>query len=266
MLIIFQLIKILKCLCQKIFAIIILKNRRSHLFILKLRAAHVPKYKLIKSALPELANFCGAIYANASKLLPVRTSKYCGVEMKNVDIIQISWKAEVNAAYKIAPKEISKRKDLSELLYEDYLKEKNCDYSLIAQNGTVIKVHSLILRMYAEKVFQNLLTSGMVESLQQAISLKDYSVSTIRAFLDFVYLGSKSFQDKAMFDQDYNLDIFELISFAHCYQVLPLVDCCTNLLCRIATEDDAGHILEVATLYDNAHLKLLYETLSAVWD
>ncbi len=141
---------------------------------------------------------------------------------------------------------------------------KNCDFQLIAKNGVAIQAHSLILRTYAEDFFVNLLSpelSGLVESKKKMISLSEYSERAIRAFIDFIYLGGPEFQEKLMSSEYSDLDIWELLEFAHKYQVLVLVDCCTNLISRLATIDEADGVFKAAKLYNNDHLYKLYEEL-----
>ncbi len=217
--------------------------------------------KFIKPSLSALSDLLGAEYSASSKTVSVKTCKYSPAKLEKVEIIQIRWKNDINAAYQVLPRMIPKPKDLRQILYSDCLFGKNCDYRLIANNGVAIGVHSLMLRTYADDVFEKLISSGMIESQEKTIGLSDFSETTIRAFIDFVYLGGPEFQEKLMSSKLIDLDIWDLLELAYRFQVNTLVDCCTNLLSRFATVDDAYSLLKAAKLYNNEHLKELYNEL-----
>ncbi len=181
--------------------------------------------------------------------------------LKKVEIIIIRWKNDVNAAYQVLPRMISKPKDLKDVLYSNYLSGKNCDYQLIAENNLAIGVHSLMLQTYGEVFFEKLISTTMLESQEKKINLSDFSESTIRAFIDFIYFGGLEFQEKLISSKYIDLDIWDLLEFAHRFQISTLVDCCTNFLSRLATIDDVYSLYKAAELYDNEHLKELYNEL-----
>ncbi len=115
------------------------------------KSGQIDSYKkFIKPSLSGLAALLGGEVTTSSKTLSVKTSKYCPAKLEKVEIIQIRWKNDVNAAYQVLPRLIPKPKDLREILYLDCLSGKNCDYRLIAKNNVAIGVHSLIVRTYAE--------------------------------------------------------------------------------------------------------------------
>ncbi len=99
----------------------------------------------INPSLSGLAALLGAEYSSTSKIFLVKTFKYSPAKLEKVEIIKIRWKNDVNAAYQVLPRMISKPKDLKDVLYSDYLSGKNCDYQLIAENNFAIGVHSLML-------------------------------------------------------------------------------------------------------------------------
>src|ERR1700691_5879492 len=76
-------------------------------------------------------------------------------------------------------------------LYRDYLKGRNCDCELISEEGHVIKMHASVLQ---EK--SSLISSNTSTSKNLVISLDEYCHQTIRAFVDYLYLGYDKFLER----------------------------------------------------------------------
>lgn len=220
----------------------------------------VSYHNYIEPALPKLAEFCGAIYTGTKKNQEV---KYNTTKTVKAPVIQINWtKFHV---YSITPKLIPELKEMSKAFYSLYQNQQLCDLNLLSSD-TTLKVHAAVLYLYGGAVFQKLLTTDMKETAEQSITFADYSGSTIKAFMDFIYLGGKTFQEKAItaFNNNNNdpFDLVELLDFAHSYQQETLIDCCTNLLSLSSTKNDLATLSKLATLYDNQHLKTLCDHLT----
>ncbi len=216
----------------------------------------------IKPALPQLAEFCGALYTEDRKNQLLKTHDYFPLLIKEVQVIRINWQKQFHLIYPISPKCIPEQEELGKALYSLYQKQQFCDFSLKTKDQT-IKVHSNLLYVYGGPVFQGLLTSNMKETIDKAISFAEYSQSTVEAFIDFIYLGGKAFSEKMISSNQQNtIDLFELFELANTYQIETLIDCCTNLISLMTTKQDLEIIEQLATTYNNKHLKQLCDYLS----
>jgi len=216
----------------------------------------------IESALPKLAELCGASYIQDKKKQLAVLYRDDTPSSLEVQVVKINWKEDVHLVYPISPKVIPEQEEMRKALYALYQKQQLCDFSLICKDGAV-KIHSSLLFLFGGPVFQNLLTSEMKETQDKIILLAEYSQSTIRAFMDFVYLGGRAFSEKVISSNSQETtNLFELFEFANLYQVKALIDCCTNLISLVATKQDLEAMQYLANLYDNEHLKLLCEHLS----
>lgn len=218
-------------------------------------------HEYIKPALPKLAEFCGALYSEDKKNQLVKSTAL-PAQTEEVEVIRINWKEESHLIYQISPKSIPEQEEMGKALYSLYQKQQFCDFSLKSKDG-VIKVHVSLLYLYGGPIIQKLLTSDMKEKTDQTVSFPDYSHSTVQAFIEFIYLGGRAFSEKAISSNNQNpINLFELFEFANTYQIETLIDCCTNLMSLLATKQDLEVLKHLVTLYDNKHLKQLYDHLS----
>lgn len=182
-----------------------------------------------------------------------------GIQSQEVRSLKIEWDPDKHLIYPIEPKAILPRDNLQNTMYSAYKNQIMCDYSLVTDDG-IVKIHSVILFTYGGEVIQKILTVNMKESLEKTICFNSFSLNTVKAFVDYIYLGEKAFKPESFLEKDINL--CELFEMAHIYQIQPLIDCCTNLFSLFSSLDDINQIESLADHYENAHLKALYEHLS----
>lgn len=220
-------------------------------------------HTFIKPALPNLAEFCGAIYAKDTKNQLVKQYTLSPASIISVEVIQINWQKESWLVYPIPPKLIPQQEEMGKALYSLYQKQQLCDFSLVSKDN-IIQVHSSLLYIYGGPVLQKLLTSDMKETIDKVISLADYSHTTVQAFIEFIYLGGKGFSEKVVSSNNQNtINLFELFELANAFQIENLIDCCTNLITLVANKQDLKVIQHLASLYGNKHLEQLCEHLSS---
>lgn len=166
---------------------------------------------------------------------------------------KIKWKDQ-EVVYPIPPETIENMTTAETKLYDLFLKHKFCDITLQAADGEV-KIHATQLVSKGGAAFAAMLTSDMREAEEGKIQIQNFSLETVRAFVDFLYLGkigSKSIEN-----------LTELLHFAHMYEVPSLVNYCTNRISLIATVDDLQEIKDISIELNNDHLKALAAHLSA---
>lgn len=103
----------------------------------------------------------------------------------------------------------------------------------------------------------------MKETLHKEILLAEYSENTVRAFIDFIYLGGKTFSQNVILSKNKNeINLLELLDFAKTYEIEILLDCCTNLISLFATNKNLVELQPLTTLYEIEHLNKLFKHLS----
>lgn len=165
------------------------------------------------------------------------------------------------AVYPIPPLSIIPRtfKEQSQEFYDLFLQQIFCDATLVFFDGE-LKVHALILCASTNgEMLKKALTGPFQESSTKTLDLFEFSMTTGSAFIDFIYLGPDAITPETL--KDKNVDVYELLKIAHFYQVLPLINCCTNVISLIASKEDAESIGVLADLYENAHLQNLTKYL-----
>lgn len=203
----------------------------------------------IKPALSDFAENCGAVYKDDYS------------ETRGGTILQVTWKNSL--IYPITPKPIAEPAPIGKILYPLYQRQEHCDFSLHCKDGAVIKSHFALLYGYGGCVLQRLLTSDFKETRERSISFENHPKDVIESFLEFIYGGAAEFSEKMIASKDLDITkLYELFHFAHMYQVEALVDCCSNLISLVATKENLVEIQRLADMYDNAHLKQLYEHYS----
>ncbi len=220
--------------------------------------------KYIEPALSRFATNCGATSIDNVKRLQVKSLKG-PLQIKIVKVLEFSWNIGSHTPHKIFPKKIMDSRTITNKemkLYEDYKDGINCNYQINIQNNVSIKIHCDVITRNAKEAFKNLLELKRIDFKNKSIDLSEFSESTILAFLDFVYLDFSMFQRKMMVEEYSVAEILDILPFAIQYHLPSLLDCCTNLLSRIASKDDGMEIYAAAETYNNEHLKLLHKALS----
>lgn len=216
----------------------------------------------IKSALPMLATMCGTtLTIEEEKDRLVKWHHHFPPKVWKVEVHTIHWQAKHHMVYRIPPKEIPERVDVGQALYSLYQQEKMCDFTLVTKKNGIVKCHSSMLYLYGGTL-QELLSSGMRELMEGKISFEDYSPKTVRAFLDYIYLGGPAFSRKFTTTQKADqVNLLKLFELANRWMVKPLIDTCTNLISLGATEKDIVNIQPLAAAHHNDHLSELCKHL-----
>lgn len=119
----------------------------------------------------------------------------------------------------------------------------------IAVAGETMHAHSQIL-MARSKVFASMLTLPMREAIEKIISVKDLSMTAVKAVITFMYSGRI---DESLLKLD--ADALEILEAAHGYDVQSLVQLCVESLCLRFDVQTVAEWLRVADLIDNTVLK-----------
>ena len=136
-----------------------------------------------------------------------------------------------------------------------------CDFKILTKTD-VLDVHSNILFINGGDVVQKSMENNFIESEKKMISFENFSSETISDYIKFIYLGAENFfKEYISTEMEEESNIFELFDFANQYQVMPLIDCCTNIISLLATKDNADEIQELVTKYNNSHLQELHNVL-----
>jgi len=211
----------------------------------------------VRPTMPSLADSLGATCSN--EVLPIKyISERTGNQQKDIEVFKIDWSNSYYHVYPIPAKEMPSREDFHGLMYSMYKNQTLCDLSIVAKEKdkeVVLKVHSLPFYNYGGEMIQSLLTNGMKEGIEKKVHFEDLSINTLKAFIDFIYLGEDGLKPDNV--QQSGVNLFELLQMAHTYQVPALVDCCTNLIALFASIEDLEIIKGFAKLYNNDHLRQL---------
>lgn len=212
---------------------------------------------LIKIILPVLTGLSESVGA---KFSTIQLEKKCIGDSFNehtyqtVTALKIDWIATEHFIYSIPP-----RADIQPLLYLMYKDRQDlCDLTLEAFDGQV-KIHLSQLYIYGEDAMKAMFTSEFAELQNKKILLKNFSLKTVKAFVDFLYLGPQGVTYKMISDNE--VDLNELFAFADLYQISSLIDLCAHLFSLFARPEDAKNINDLAQNYNNEYLKRLGEHL-----
>lgn len=172
--------------------------------------------------------------------------------------LKIDWIAREHFVYSIPPISIPPRADTQKALYLMYKDRPDlCDLSLEACDG-VVKIHSAALYIYGGEVMQAMFKPDALRD--KKVCFKEFSLTTVMAFVDFIYLGQAGLMPEAI--QQSGVSLTELLKLAYSYQLNnTLIDCCINLLNLLSLPKDAQKINHLAQQYENEHLKKLGEHL-----
>lgn len=218
-------------------------------------------YSLFKQFIqPCMQKICQSIGASCLDVVVTQALKYGNrVETQEIHAFKIDWLSEYHFVPPISLTPISPREDLQQSMYSMYKKQILCDFTLKAKDGS-LQVHAIPLFTYGDEMMQRMLTSSMKESIDKTILFTEFSLNTVKAFIDFIYLGEKGLEPQSFLVKEIDLD--ELFEMAQTYQVKSLIDCCTNLYSVFCSIEHKEKIKTLADLYENKHLQTLYEYFS----
>lgn len=210
---------------------------------------------------PTMQSFCESIGATCSDVVvsqKIVDDEDFGVQSKSIKAFKVDWVSGDHFVYPIEAKVIPSRDNLKKSMHSMYENQILCDLSLVAKDGTV-NVHSIPLFTYGGEMIQKMLTCNMKESLEKVVHFNEFSLNSVKAFVDFIYLGEDGLEPESVLKR--NVNLCELFQMAHTYQVQTLIDCCTNLFSLFSSTKDIEKIKYLAELYENEHLKKLHEYL-----
>ncbi|USE35017.1 BTB/POZ domain-containing protein [Endozoicomonas sp. SCSIO W0465] len=150
---------------------------------------------------------------------------------------------------------------LLDFFQSQYKTKKDGDIELQTKGGGVLKCHTAVISAYGG-VFREMLDAGMKESQSKIINLDHFSEKTVMACLDFLYFGKQGLLYASVIENQ--VDLLELFSMAHTYQIEDLITYCGNLITRCYGQDSKECIKSMADLYSNRHLQDFYTYLCAM--
>ncbi|MDP1880842.1 MAG: BTB/POZ domain-containing protein [Parachlamydiaceae bacterium] len=219
--------------------------------------------KYIQYVLKEFAEIFGLYFNQFIKenCIIQNTNK---ILIKNVYKLYFSWPSEKPIIYPFTPKFIPPVDLIQISLFKLYQQKVFCDFKIKTKKH-LFKVHASILYINGGAIIQKILTINMNEKKRNQILFENYSRSTIHSFIHFIYLGENAFSEYyfSYLKQSKRtiIDLYKLLSFAHCFQIDSLINCCTNLISLIVTKKNIKTIKYFANLYSNEHLKILHKNL-----
>lgn len=219
---------------------------------------------LILTNLQGLAKACGFVFFETTQSQIIKG--YITTGTIKIKVLHFEWSKEEYITYPILPKAIKELENFGVGFYKMYQEQTICDFKLCTQDkgGKIFQVHSTILHLNGGPVLQKMVTGLFKEGQERSISFQDYSAHTIAGFIKFIYLGAKAFVDQYVSCLSGDADIFELLRFAHAFQVSVLIDCCTNIISLLAKKENKEDIKVLANTYGNEHLKQLYQYLNKI--
>ena len=134
-------------------------------------------------------------------------------------------------------------------LYKAYLKQKFTDVSLITIDQE-FKLHRVVLYSEGGQYFERLYDSEFKQPADK-IAVPGYTSATVSLYVDYLYLGSKAFENQP------DVDIIELFVLANNYLQSNLERDCLNILNIQATPDDLPALIELNKQYEHPFLTKL---------
>ena len=134
-------------------------------------------------------------------------------------------------------------------LYKAYLKQKFTDVSLITIDQE-FKLHRFVLYSEGGQYFERLYDSEFKQPADK-IAVPGYTSATVSLYVDYLYLGSKAFENQP------DVDIIELFVLANNYLQSNLERDCLNILNIQATPDDLPALIELNKQYEHPFLTKL---------
>lgn len=218
-------------------------------------------YSYISPPLPELSKSLGLSISLSKKQQSLRSLDdhlAPKIDIQEVDLIKLQPNKETCWVFPIPPKNL--QSDVGMEHAYPYFKEQHhlCDFALVSQGGEIVKLHTMMLYIRGGTYFQTIIDGKWEESEKKSLSLS-FSISTLRAFADFIYLGAETLMEKILADGK-GINILELFEFANKYQIQSLINCSTNLISVLLSEEDKTQLEQIRKLaidFNNEHLKEL---------
>lgn len=203
---------------------------------------------------PTMALLAKAFGASCEKIkVTQEIISIISTKKKEVEGWSIKWNSEERYVYPIDPCQTYKSPDMRKALYDMYKDKAQpmCDYSLVAHDGTALKVHSLVLAIYGGDALK-LAMNQMKEAANKAITIPDASSQTIAHLAEYLYRGPAALEPESLRGQE--IDIISLFAIGHRYQIPGLVDSCTNVILATSSVKDIESVMDIAATYKNAKL------------
>lgn len=169
-------------------------------------------------------------------LLEKLSEKFQLIELSN-HLKNINYNETKN--FLIQPKEIQYKPNFQKLLFNNHLS----DITFIVE-GEKIASHKAILCLMSEHFFA-MFNNPFKESIQNEIILKDISLSTFKAMLDFIYRGNSSSTSIFSYLETIE-DVILLLQAADLYNIPFLSQSCCNYLREHLQVDNCCDILTIA--------------------
>ena len=219
-------------------------------------------YKYIQPCLPELARTLGITYADRQESRLYIQPGSAQEKLKDCCCLSFIWNSNIHYVYPIPPLKLAPACQMDETLYDMLQAKLFCDFQLKAKGGA-LSLHATVLFARGGEMLQRALVTQMREGFEREMQFIESDIGTLRAFVDYIYLGSDRFMEKFKKpDQKYLSNLTNLFVFAHTYQIPGLVDCCTNLISLFAKRSDVSTLRTLAERYENSHLTRLCDHLS----
>ena len=221
------------------------------------REFRIDSVKYLSFIEPTLGGLCESVNALFRTVKQSRHLKiFQAIPHQNALIraIEVRWKEGVRLIYPILPLKVEHSSNERAVYLKMVNRQTFCDIRLQSSTGA-IWVHTLFLKIHGGECIRALLTSKMEEVDKRAVEFSTFSHPVVQAYVDFMYMELEAFQEK--YEKERGVDFFELLQFAHTYQVKPLFDCTVNLLSLFCTFSDVARVSFLARLYQDKQLTQL---------
>jgi hypothetical protein len=168
-----------------------------------------------------------------------------GVKEEHCKKLSIKWDRKTHGVYLIPPLPVTENAEdqLRQGLYEMYSNGKFCDFSLIHRDQ-IVKIHKIVMHARSGPVIQAMIDSGMLESSNMQMEMNEFSLCTVHAFVKYMYLGCNAIDSESV-------DPYDLLAFAHMYQLPVLMNHAINIINLTATAQNKSTIKKLAKKYGN---------------
>lgn len=212
---------------------------------------------------PYLSSFSKMLGANCKEVIFFQSyywDKSNQIETRDeIKGYEITWDTDINFVYPIPKKEIEGQHRLLKCLYSIFQNqdENFCDYSLKGKDGT-LKMPGLILYTCGDEVIKTIIDYISKENRQKIINCEEFSLVTLKAFANFLFIGDDSLSIDSVIHE--KIDLVELFEFADKFQLKALKDHCVNLITLCSRIDDLENIEILAHTYINeSQIQQLFE-------
>lgn len=133
-------------------------------------------------------------------------------------------------------------------------------YSHSTNSISKIKLSTHFLNSRASNVIKSMMNSDFIESRDRHIHFSNFDISTIQYYIHFLTLGNSLIQNKYIHLLE-DLNIFELIRFAHLYDDEIYFNFCINIFNYFSNLFNPVDILEISNMYNNTELKEIFKAI-----